>query len=220
MTSRAPAAGCLRISASSSSVSGPDFPSTCGRILTLPTSCSGAAQRRERIRSRSQPSSSATGSASAATRSPWPMVWSRSSSARAIEASMPERIPRPRRDSYFLQMPPLGVPLRERARRRARTGGLEPVFQPFLPVMHEQESDKNRHGDSDRGVDAVPLDRIRRGSASVVGDEPDGRRPADTPGGVPEEELPPRHPRNARCPGGREAENADEATEEDDLAAV
>src|SRR4029078_9371217 len=69
-------------------------------------------------------------------------------------------------------------------------------------------------------VDPVPLDRISRGSAPVVGDEPDRGGPADAAGGVPEQEPPPRHPCDACCPGGRETENADEAAEEDDLATV
>ena len=45
------------------------------------------------------------------------LVWSRCSSARAIETSMPGRIPRRTRDSYPFQIPPIGVPVREKTSR-------------------------------------------------------------------------------------------------------
>ena len=90
----------------------------------------------------------------------------------------------------------------------------------FLPKWVKKKPIRTTAGDRDGGVDPVALDRVGRGGAPVVGDEPDRRRPADAAGGVPEEEPPPRHPRDARRPGGREAQNADETAEEDHLAAV
>ena len=72
----------------------------------------------------------------------------------------------------------------------------------------------------DRRVDAVACERVRRGLAGVVREQSDADRPDDPAGRVPEEEPPPLHARDARHPGAGDAQAAEEAREEDGLAAV
>src|SRR5439155_17753809 len=133
-------------------------------------------------------SRSATGSASAATRMPCPCAWSRSSSARAIAASMDTG------DSA--QRPVL----------------LQAAFDAAAgdPVAADHEDE--RDDDADPRVRAVTPDRVSGRMAAVVRDEADRGRPDDPAERVPEEEPPPPHPSEARDPRGGEPEDGDEAS--------
>src|SRR5262249_4812861 len=102
-----------------------------------------------------------------------------------------------------------------------RTGPwLEPVFNAPSETSDEDPPEDDREGDGSGRVEPVALNRVGRSFAPVVRDQSDRRRPDDPAGGVPEQELPPVHPREAGDPGDGVAEDGDEATEEDRLAAV
>src|SRR5439155_6684174 len=82
------------------------------------------------------------------------------------------------------------------------------------------EDDHADDGDRTRADQAVVRDRIRGRAPELVRDDRNQHRPADPPGGVPDEELPPGHPADAGEPGGGDTEDRDEPAEEDGLGAV
>src|SRR5713226_7229708 len=106
-------------------------------------------------------------------------------------------------------------------------GGLR-IFRPrsllfYHPLSPEMESNQDGHCDDDHGPcadESVVADRIRGRAPEVVRDKRDGNRPRDSARGVPEEEAPPFHAREAGYPRASDAEAAEPAREEDRLAAV
>src|ERR671937_918571 len=71
--------------------------------------------------------------------------------------------------------------------------GSEPSFGAPSCTPDRDPSERDRDGDGGGRVQPVALDRVGRRAARVVGDQPDGRRPGDPAGRVPEQELPPLH---------------------------
>src|SRR5438876_5750348 len=88
------------------------------------------------------------------------------------------------------------------------------------PACVSQAEPDGDHCDDDRGarVEAVTLDRVCRCLAGVVRGQSDRRRPGDATRGVPEQEPPPVHAREAGDPGDGVTQDGDEAAQEHRLA--
>src|SRR6266566_9998014 len=88
------------------------------------------------------------------------------------------------------------------------------------PEVNADDRDYDQNCEPDAGVEPVVVDRVGRRAAGVVGDDPEGRRPDDASGGIPEEEAPPRHVADPGEPRCRYPQDRDEAAEEDGFRSV
>src|SRR3954447_4919180 len=88
------------------------------------------------------------------------------------------------------------------------------------PEVNADDSDYDQNCEPDAGVEPVVVDRVGRSAAGVVGDDPEGRRPDDASGRIPEEEAPPVHVADPGEPRRRHPQDRDEAAEEDGFRSV
>src|SRR5262249_44333892 len=102
---------------------------------------------------------------------------------------------------------------------RVRLGRFFIDNAPLEPA-NDEEPRRGDHDDAARPEETVLPERGGGGVPEVVGDERDTRRPDDAAGGIPAEEAPPVHVRDACDPRGGDPEHGDEPSDEDRLAAV
>ncbi|HEY7208303.1 MAG TPA: HAMP domain-containing sensor histidine kinase [Gaiellaceae bacterium] len=96
----------------------------------------------------------------------------------------------------------------------------QPLLDPALAEVDDDQAEHHRERDADGRESPVAFDGVGRRVPRVVGDQADGDRPHDASERVPEEKAAPRHPAEPGDPRGRVAQNGDEPAEEHDLAAV
>src|SRR5207248_3807160 len=95
---------------------------------------------------------------------------------------------------------------------KAFVRALKTSFQPALAVVGREPADEEDDGDAGCGEEAVVGDRVGGRLAAVVGDEPDGRRPRDPAGRIPEKEIQPVHSPEPGDPRGGEPTEGGERT--------
>ena len=94
------------------------------------------------------------------------------------------------------------------------------MFEAAPPKPDPKEGCEPQNDHHNHAVEAVFADRVACRPAEFVGNDGHERRPGDAACGVPEEESPPRHVRDARQPRRGHTEECDEAPEEDGLRTV
>src|SRR2546423_4681911 len=86
------------------------------------------------------------------------------------------------------------------------------------PEVNADDRDYEQNCEPDAGVEPVVVDRVGRSATGVVGDDPEGRRPDDASGRIPEEEAPPRHVADPGEPPRRHAPDRDQAADKTGLS--